>query len=323
VQTKANFVLTSIVALLAAIFVPTSAANADEEIPCVSTGYYQLSDVESGLTVCPEAEVLVFIPLLDEFLMLPSRGVSQSVVFDSQAGLGLEEVSLIVNDVGIVRIFLDEQVFGGGQQNYATQTSSPASALTTYPGCGTSSYSLLGYYWNSTWLWRYNSSNQFDSSSLSALQSSFNLWSTGANRCTGALYSSSFSNSYLGATSLSPAVTSSGTCGTANNSSTVGWGALPNNRIAVTCTWFYNSVASESDMKFNSSLLFYTGSSTAGCTGSRYDLRELATHEAGHVIGLGHSIGVDNQIMKPTFGYCETNQRLLAPGDIYGLGVLY
>lgn len=246
------------------------------------------------------------------------------MIFDSQAAGGLSEASITVAEDGLVTLSLDGQSYGSTRAgNVAAATTNSPSAVTAFPGCSTSSTKFYGYYWNSSWSWRYNSANQADTSALSAIQSAYNLWSTGVDRCTGVVYNSTFVNAYLGATSKTPAINSSGACGAADTFNTVGWGVLPTPTIALTCTWVYASIASESDMKFNSNLLFYTGSSTSGCSGSRYDLREIAAHEAGHVVGLDHSTQTDQQLLKPQFGYCETNQRLLAPGDVYGLMVLY
>lgn len=50
--------------------------------------------------------------------------------------------------------------------------------------------------------------------------------------------------------------------------------------------WVYDKIV-ESDTRFdNTSRSWVT--TTTGCTGSRYDLLSVATHEMGHWVGLGH-----------------------------------
>ena len=90
-------------------------------------------------------------------------------------------------------------------------------------------------------------------------------------------------------------------------------------QLALTCTYFPNgTIAVEADIKFSTALPFYTGASVTGCV-AKYDLREIAAHEVGHVVGLDHTPDMYSQLMKYTFGQCETGERLLAPGDLSAL----
>ena len=64
---------------------------------------------------------------------------------------------------------------------------------------------------------------------------------------------------------------------------------------------------------------FYTGS---GCSGGVY-LEDVAIHELGHALGLGHS-SVANTTMEPAMpGYCDLTQMSLASDDIAGIESLY
>nr|GMC67266.1 metalloendoproteinase 3-MMP-like [Ipomoea batatas] len=51
------------------------------------------------------------------------------------------------------------------------------------------------------------------------------------------------------------------------------------------------------------------------------DIQSVATHEIGHLLGLGHS-GVPTAVMFPAIGYGET-KRLLDNDDIQGIRALY
>ena len=100
----------------------------------------------------------------------------------------------------------------------------------------------------------------------------------------------------------------------------------------------------ESDMIFNSNhaygLLSRTGDSDDGlhdgatttaslATGThascddKYDLQNVATHEAGHFFGLGEDYDVKIATMYYTTGRCETNKRVLQSSDETTMDALY
>ena len=91
---------------------------------------------------------------------------------------------------------------------------------------------------------------------------------------------------------------------------------------AETLWWYdYNNHITEFDVVFyTGSLKLFAGS--AGCSSGLY-IEDLATHEFGHALGLGHS-RVDGATMEPAVaGYCDMNFRTLAPDDIAGIESIY
>ena len=64
---------------------------------------------------------------------------------------------------------------------------------------------------------------------------------------------------------------------------------------------------------------FYTG--TTGCAGGFY-IEDIAAHEFGHALGLGHST-VPTATMYPSTPPCNTSLRTLDPDDIAGIRSLY
>jgi hypothetical protein len=91
----------------------------------------------------------------------------------------------------------------------------------------------------------------------------------------------------------------------------------------------------EADIFFNS--IFQWSTSDAGESG-RFDLQSVATHEIGHLLGLGHSalgeselrpsggrrVLASGSIMFPVaFGTGNTADRMLQPDDIAGVSDLY
>ena len=101
----------------------------------------------------------------------------------------------------------------------------------------------------------------------------------------------------------------------------------PSNTIAYTIVWGIfggppqGRELVEWDAVFNTDYA-WSDSGEAG----KMDYQNIATHEFGHALGLGHSptdIDCVEETMYPTAGYGETNKRTLETGDLTGLGKLY
>lgn len=94
--------------------------------------------------------------------------------------------------------------------------------------------------------------------------------------------------------------------------------------IAVTMTWYYPSTktAVESDILFDTT---YTWGTVDAEHPSVMDLRNLATHEIGHTLGLSdlYSAPCNAVTMFGWADYGETIKRDLAPSDITGLQRIY
>ena len=93
--------------------------------------------------------------------------------------------------------------------------------------------------------------------------------------------------------------------------------------IATTYSWWSGSKMLDSDVIFwDGGFKFYTG--TSGCTTSTKSayIEDVATHELGHALGLGHSSASD-ATMYSTYTMCTQTKRTLASDDITGLRALY
>ena len=100
---------------------------------------------------------------------------------------------------------------------------------------------------------------------------------------------------------------------------------LAGRTLGVTYTWHWSSGAQESDVVFNTNAPWWIAPGEGdGCYEgvAKYDLQNTATHEFGHVYGLGHVSSPFNT-MAPTATMGETYKRSLATGDAAGIRAIY
>ena len=104
------------------------------------------------------------------------------------------------------------------------------------------------------------------------------------------------------------------------------FGRTSGSSLAITYTWRWSDGLVESDMILNSRVSWFQAASEGdGCyeSVSRYDVQNIATHEAGHVYGLDHPAGDRFETMY-AYGYSgETLKRSPANGDLAGVASLY
>lgn len=106
----------------------------------------------------------------------------------------------------------------------------------------------------------------------------------------------------------------------------IAFGRLQAGVIAVTRVWYNTStgIVAEADMFFNSRYPWAIFAESGGeCQSSpdAYDLQNIATHEGGHVIGLGHPPSNNSTKDLTMYAYGaggELKKRTLGPGDTSG-----
>jgi hypothetical protein len=115
-------------------------------------------------------------------------------------------------------------------------------------------------------------------------------------------------------------------CGARDGHNVVAFGVLPRGTLGVACSWSSGGAAVESDVKLND--LHYrwyaANKKPAGCRAS-FSVEAVATHEFGHVFGLGHvSEGRHGNLTMSTHtGPCTGAPSSLGLGDVLGLRSLY
>ena len=133
---------------------------------------------------------------------------------------------------------------------------------------------------------------------------------------------------YQGTTSAEANISAASTCTARDKTSTWDGGNLRGDHLALTCWWATavpdaaNTLV-EADVRFNTSDYEFTNSPNSSCT-DQYDIRSVATHEAGHVFGLGHvGAGHSQLTMYVDTVACSTKTRTLGKGDVLGLASIY
>ena len=90
--------------------------------------------------------------------------------------------------------------------------------------------------------------------------------------------------------------------------------------LATTYWWSSGSRIIDADIIFwDATATFFAGST--GCSGGFY-IEDVAVHEFGHALGLGHSAAI-SATMYPSTSACNTQNRTLDGDDISGVRALY
>lgn len=160
----------------------------------------------------------------------------------------------------------------------------------------------------------------------SMLTTANSVWRTPKTSCGLAAGGVTFNPTVTGslASTNVPEISSAGSCGSRDGRDEVAFGAVDGGYLAWACAWSSNGSILSADIRLdNSSRAWVT--SVAGCTGTKYDLLSVITHEVGHGAGLGHTIeeGRGDQTMSPNTSTCDSSARLLGSSDYYTIRYRY
>ena len=134
---------------------------------------------------------------------------------------------------------------------------------------------------------------------------------------------------YAGPTRRHATVTSDHECFLSSRSdgiSVVSFGDLPDDIVAVTCTYSARGDIWQSDVLLNDDPGLFTLDLGDGTCVDSYDLQAVMTHERGHSFGLGHvpeNPQADELTMSAYMAVCDATARTLGVGDVAGLRAIY
>ncbi|WP_146240304.1 matrixin family metalloprotease [Curtobacterium sp. MCSS17_008] len=313
----------AVVTILAGILTaaPAQAAAPAAGTKC-ATGTLSVQTLTSG---CTATSGTVVTPDGRTFA-LPAPG--ESVMASSNSAPGAPELpEVVIANTGAdgVAVRIDETWTGSApaveqEQARAEAATATASAAVADTKCTSTANASTGYRWAGTVKWYYNESGQKSTYAKDALRKAANAWNGTITSC-GRTVTSSASNTYVRLATQKPALTDRGGCTNSSGYSVMGWGKLPEGVLGVTCVWYDgNGIAKEADQRYATG---FRWSSTAACSGSRFDTQAVATHEWGHLYGLGHVDTGTGQVMEPSGGPCQLESRKLGLGDMVGISTIY
>ncbi|MGN8050368.1 matrixin family metalloprotease [Curtobacterium sp. 22159] len=284
--------------------------------------------VGTGTVVLPDGRHVAVPPVGTTVTAMPAAASGATDPGDvSVTNTGRTGVAVLVDDhwagapaaVQHERAALQRRTRSDAAGSGATAGRASATAAASAPSsCSSRAYTKLGFRWTGPVAWSYDPDGQ-KVSGAAAIAAGANTWTGSISAC-GRTVASSAVAQYRGTLKQAPGVTATGGCGTSSGSNVSGWGALPSGTLAVTCVWSRSGVAVEVDQRYSTSV---TWSVASTCSGARFDLRGVATHEWGHAFGLGHTAQNTGLVMKPASTTCETGQRTLGLGDLMGIDALY
>jgi hypothetical protein len=314
---------------LAAVVVSTGPGSAAVAAPACDGDRVTLEQLASG---CAVATPTIVLPDGRQFVV-PEPGTTVSAL--PVAATGVDDggdVSITNTGRAGVAVRVDDAWSGSAaavrQERQAlrdrvaaavvSRGAATTSATKAATSCTNTSYTRLGFRWAGPVNWSYNPNNQ-KVTGPSAIGAGADAWTGPVSSC-GRTITSTADQKHLGVLKQAMGVTATGGCGAANASSVVGWGSLPKDVLGVTCVWSRSGTAVETDQRYSTSVNW---SAAATCSGARFDLRGVATHEWGHAYGLGHTAANSGLVMKPSVSTCETSQRGLGLGDLLGIDAIY
>jgi hypothetical protein len=185
---------------------------------------------------------------------------------------------------------------------------SAALAIGTVFSSGAGAYSVLGYTWpQGSMLYYVNPANMdLPASAITpALRAGADAWHLPSG--------SSFTFTYAGLTTQ--------TTNTNDGVNVVMFrNASSGSALATTYSWFSGTRMLDADIVFwDAGFQFVSGS--GGCSGSFF-IEDVATHEFGHALGLGHS-SVAAATMYPSISTCSQQSRTLDADDVAAVLSLY
>jgi hypothetical protein len=299
---------------------PAPAANAAQSCPPAVAKLTKLTKaVANGLdvTACGVPKT-VAVDGLEVAIPAPGNGLI-AVAID---GAGSESTLIVETDAeGVVSVTTEDHA----------DTTAPKASAAAVTRCSDNATHLQGVKWYTTPTLRVNTgerrpSNISSSTWSTVVSQSWSVVRNGYNSC-GLTRSLAVPGSLLKG-SVVDANMSGNTCTTPDKYNVVDFGNLGGTTAGLTCVAYQTRTGHDkiitADVRLdNTSRAWVT--SVSGCSGARWDVRSVLTHELGHWVGLSHAAerGGNDLTMSPTITSCNASARTFGSGDLFSLYALY
>jgi hypothetical protein len=197
--------------------------------------------------------------------------------------------------------------------------------------CTDGAFHVMGHKWKSQYQWKFFSSSTPAANSVAnveqGLKNAAAAITTSRNNC-GLADQVGITQAYLGRTGAAPGIkTANGvvTCTGTDGNNVVGFGTLPTGVLGIACAYSDGAGgAVEGDIRLNTRYSWYALQAPASCS-NRYGVEPIATHEFGHVFGLGHVSEASHPslTMSTAARDCTNAPLSLGLGDVRALRQLY
>jgi hypothetical protein len=275
------------------------------------------TQVSSGRTIAVEG-MRIDVPK-------PGYGVGASETHPDGSSTDIRVTTDLSGRVSVTRDAPDESTVEAARASTSTAVSPAIASACTDP-----KYNLTGSRWQTSFHWSFKSSSTPSSllavATLSqveaVLKHAVGNITHERNDC-GVADHVSARAIYDGRTNLGTHIGTDAACRKTDGHNVVAFGDLPSSTLGFTCWWFIGSRTIEADTVLNKADFTFV-LTTQDCT-NQYILEGVATHEFGHVFGLGHVSQEKhaNLTMSPQIYACDPSDATLGLGDMKGLEKLY
>jgi hypothetical protein len=277
-------------------------------------------------------------------VVVPAPGTGVSASADSTSGGVSMDVQTSAN--GVVTAVLDgaqpeaatadPQAATADPQAATAAATTTAAASTRDPACSMTAKSFRGWRWtpNKATYFLVNTAegrpSNITAASFLSIQKVAAAHITNAYNNCGISFKPNIYVGYRATTSYNSNIrAANNSCGTPDARNVLDFGGLSGSLLALNCTWYQTvrggvSRIVESDTRFDNSGRSWV-TRLSGCSGARYDLLSVATHEMGHWVGMGHvaDSGTRDLTMSTSIAPCNNSAQTLGRGDIAALNVAY
>ena len=228
-----------------------------------------------------------------------------------------------------VYLFVDEHDDGLVEADGSGASEATAAGASSPGPCKDGAFNLAAYRWTQRHDWWFNAGTTPSEIGKDAAETALKKAATNITRTRndcGLTDEVSATQAYQGRTGTGAQIGSDGSCKNGDGKNVVGFGDLPAAYLGVACVWFDGEGnALEADVRLNKADRKWVVNIGAACS-NRWSVEAVATHERGHVFGLGH-VGEASHgklTMSPALnGPCQNGEATLGLGDVKGLRARY